>query len=128
MAENEDRTKLVVIGEDDEPIAALLRDAISDDVGYQTVVVSDGGVVLETVRQVHVDLLILDVMMPGLNGLEVYDRVRADGANDHVPVLFVSAASPRFESQFKQRGITNVITKPFDINDLLDKVKQLCEG
>ncbi len=127
MAQDENRKRVVVIGEDDEPIAALLRDAISDDAGYQAVVVSDGAVVLETVRQVHADLLILDVMMPGLNGLEVFDRVRADG-NDHVPVIFVSAASAQFARQFKERGITNVITKPFDINDLLDKVKQLCES
>lgn len=41
-------------------------------------VVSDGALVLDTVRQVHADLLILDIMRPGLSGLEVYDRVHED--------------------------------------------------
>jgi two-component system, OmpR family, alkaline phosphatase synthesis response regulator PhoP len=121
----ERKKKVVVIGEDDEPIALLLRDAISDEPGYQAVVVADGALVLETVRQVHADLLILDIMMPGLNGLEVYDRVREEGVRD-MPVLFVSANVPQFDSEFQRRNITTVLTKPFDLNDLLERVRSLC--
>jgi DNA-binding response OmpR family regulator len=82
--------------------------------------------VLETVRQVHADLLILDIMMPGLNGFEVFDRVRADGDIRNMPVLFVSAATNQHEADFAQRGIKDVISKPFDLNDLLDRVRVLC--
>jgi DNA-binding response OmpR family regulator len=121
----ETKKKVVVIGEDDEPIAMLLRDAINDEPGYQAVVVADGALVLETVRQVHADLLILDIMMPGLNGLEVYDRVRADDGIRDMPVLFVSANLPQFEAEFERRKITSVLTKPFDLNDLLDRVRSL---
>jgi DNA-binding response OmpR family regulator len=120
------KKKVVVIGEDDEPIATLLRDSINDEDGYQAVVVSDGALVLETVRQVHADLLILDIMMPGLSGFEVYDRVRADTDIRDMPVLFVSAATPQFDAEFKERGITDIVSKPFDLNDLLDKVRVLC--
>ncbi|TMF81403.1 MAG: response regulator [Chloroflexi bacterium] len=124
---SEDRKKnVVVIGEDDEPIATLLRDSINDEDGYQAVVVSDGALVLETVRQVHADLLILDIMMPGLNGFEVFDRVRADTDIRNMPVLFVSAATTQFQEEFAQRGIKDVISKPFDLNDLLDRVRVLC--
>jgi len=123
----EDRKKkVVVIGEDDEPIATLLRDSINDEDGYQSVVVSDGALVLETVHQVHADLLILDIMMPGLNGFEVFDRVRADTDIRDMPVLFVSAATNQFEGDFKQRNIKDVISKPFDLNDLLARVRILC--
>ena len=123
---DERKKKVVVIGEDDEPIALLLRDAISDEPGYQAVVVSDGALVLETVRQVHADLLILDIMMPGLSGLEVYDRVREDPGVRDMPVLFVSANIPQFDAEFHRRNITTVLTKPFDLNDLLDRVRSLC--
>jgi DNA-binding response OmpR family regulator len=127
MATSDARSmKVVVIGEDDEPIATLLRDAINDEDGYQSVIVSDGALVLETVRQVHADLLILDIMMPGLSGFEVFDRVREDPDIRNMPVLFVSAATPQFEQEFAQRGITDVISKPFDLNDLLDRVRVLC--
>ena len=122
----ERKKKVVVIGEDDEPIALLLRDAISDEPGYQAVVVADGALVLETVRQVHADLLILDIMMPGLSGLEVYDRVREDPNIRDMPVLFVSANTPMFDAEFRKRNLTSVLTKPFDLNDLLKRVRALC--
>ena len=123
----EDRKKrVVVIGEDDEPIAALLRDSINDEDGYQAVVVADGALVIDIVRQVHADLLVLDIMMPGLDGFEVFDRVRADTDIRSMPVLFVSAATNQHDSDFAQRGITDVISKPFDLNDLLARVRVLC--
>ena len=122
----EDRKKVVVIGEDDEPIATLLRDSINDEDGYQAVVVSDGALVIETVRQVHADLLILDIMMPGLNGFEVFDRVRADADIRDMPVLFVSAATTQYDKDFAQRRIKDVISKPFDLNDILAQVRVLC--
>ena len=120
------KKKVVVIGEDDEPIASLLRDSINDEDGYQSVVVSDGALVIEVVRQVHADLLILDIMMPGLDGFEVFDRVRADNDIRDMPVLFVSAATNQYDSDFARRGIKDVISKPFDLNDLLEQVRVLC--
>jgi DNA-binding response OmpR family regulator len=125
MAEDR-KKKVVVIGEDDEPIATLLRDSINDEDGYQAVVVSDGALVIETVRQVHADLLVLDIMMPGLNGFEVFDRVRADTDIRNMPVLFVSAATNQYDSDFSRRDIKDVISKPFDLNDLLERVRVLC--
>ena len=126
MEEMDRKKKVIVIGEDDEPIATLLRDSINDEDGYQSVVVSDGALVIETVRQVHADLLILDIMMPGLNGFEVFDRVRADNDIRDMPVLFVSAATTQYDKDFSQRGIKDVISKPFDLNDLLERVRVLC--
>jgi len=123
---DEQRKRVVVIGEDDEPIAVLLRDALNDEPGYQAVVVPDGALLLDTVRQVHADLLILDIMMPGLNGFEIYDKVRDDPEIRKMPVLFVSAATKQFEPEFTQREITEVIAKPFDLNDFLDRVRTLC--
>ncbi len=116
----------MVIGEDDEPIAVLLRDAVNDEGGYQAVVVPDGALLIDTVRQVHADLLILDIMMPGLNGFEIYDKVREDPEIRNMPVLFVSAAAAQFEAELAKRKISDVIAKPFDLNDLLARVRALC--
>ena len=56
----------------------------------------------------------------------MFDRVRADPEIREMPVLFVSAATPQFDTEFKERGITDIVSKPFDLNDLLDKVRVLC--
>ncbi len=116
----------MVIGEDDEPIAILLRDALNEEPGYHATVVSDGRKILEGVGSGGADLLILDIMMPGLSGFEVYDHIRADPRTKAMPVLFISAAVGHFAEDLLRRGITDVIAKPFDLNDFLDRVRALC--
>lgn len=120
------RKRKVVIGEDDEPIAVLLRDAINDEPGYQAVVVSDGREVVDSVRSSHADLLILDIMMPGLSGFEVHDELRRHPGTARTPILFISAAVGHFSEDLLRRGITEVIAKPFDLNDFLSRVHTLC--
>jgi len=118
--------RTVVIAEDDAPIAVLLRDAVNDEPGYQAIVEGDGRRVAETARGSQADLLILDIMMPGLSGFEVFDHIRADPASARMPVLFISAAVGHFAEDFLRRGITDVLAKPFDLNDFLDRVRTLC--
>ena len=118
--------RTVVIAEDDAPIAVLLRDAVNDEPGYQAIVEGDGRKVAETARGSQADLLILDIMMPGLSGFEVFDHIRADPASARMPVLFISAAVGHFAEDFLRRGITDVLAKPFDLNDFLDRVRTLC--
>jgi DNA-binding response OmpR family regulator len=115
-----------VIGEDDEPIAILLRDAINDEPGYQATVMSDGKKVVDLAHDGGADLLILDIMMPGLSGFEIYDRLRAGPAAGRLPILFISAAVGHYAEEFAIRGITDVIAKPFDLNDLLDRIRAIC--
>ena len=115
-----------MIGEDDEPIAVLLRDAISDEPSYQAVIEPDGRKVVDAVRHWHADLLILDIMMPGLSGFEIHDRLRADRSTAKMPILFISAAVGHFSEDLLRRGITEVIAKPFDLSDFLERVHTLC--
>lgn len=122
------KARVVVIGEDDEAIGLLIRDSIGDEPGYQAVLVADGATIIDTVRQVHADLVILDINMPGLTGLEVYDRMREDDAIRNMPVLFVTAVGdrPEFANELARRSITDIVPKPFELNVLLDRVRALC--
>jgi DNA-binding response OmpR family regulator len=120
------RKRVVVIGEDDEPIAILLRDALNDEPGYQALVVTDGRRVVDTVASVRADLLILDIMMPGLSGFEIFDHIRRDPSIAATPVLFISAAAGHYTNEFATRGITDVIAKPFDLSEFLARVEAIC--
>jgi DNA-binding response OmpR family regulator len=64
--------------------------------------------------------------MPRLSGFEIFDQLHADSDHSATPVLFISAAVGHYEAEFRSRGITDVISKPFDLNDLLDRVRQIC--
>ena len=120
------RQRVVVIGEDDEPVARLLRDALNDEPAYQAVIVPGGALMLDTVRQVHGDLPILDVMMPGPSAIGVFDRVHPDPDVRNMPVLFATAASQDYQREFRDRTIADVIAKPFDLIELHGKVRSLC--
>ena len=116
-------TSAIVIVEDNAAIAALLQEVLNDVVGYGAVTVSDGALALEVLSAIHTDLVILDVDLPGLSGLEVYDWLRRRPATATVPCLFMSAAG-RLE-ELAHRQITDYLAKPFDIDELLARVATL---
>ncbi len=85
-------------------------------------------VVIETLKQVKADLLILDDMMPGLRGIEVFDHIRDDPELGRIPVLFATARSPARSATFAARGVTDVIIRPFDLNELIRRARTLLES
>ena len=116
----------ILIAEDD-PVSRRILEATLLKWGYNVWVANDGTQAWEILQSENAPTLaILDIMMPGLNGFEVFDRVRSDTDIRDMPVLFVSAATNQYDGDFTKRGIKDVISKPFDLNDLLDRVRVLC--
>ena len=110
----------ILIVEDDEEIAMLERDYLEIE-GFQTEIISDGGVAEEASLTGAYDLILLDLMLPGRSGYEVCRRIR-DQVD--VPILMVTA---RTESVDKIRGLglgaDDYIGKPFDPAELVARVK-----
>lgn len=119
------RTRVVIIVEDDEPIGELLAGAINDQEGYQAFHVMRPSDALRAMEHVKPDLLVLDVGLPGMSGLELYDRLRQDERLRDVPVMFETAVAREHMSEFRRRGIRKVLQKPFDLNELVAGVKEL---
>jgi CheY-like chemotaxis protein len=76
-------------------------------------------------QEVKPDLLVLDVSLPGMSGIELYDRVRKDDRLKNVPVMFETALFGDYRDEFKRRGIKAVVEKPFDVNDIVKTVHKL---
>jgi CheY-like chemotaxis protein len=119
------RTRVVMVVEDDKPIGELLAGVINDEEGYRAIHVTLPTEALRTLEQLKPDLLVLDVGLPGMSGLELYDRVHADERLRDVPVMFETAVSREHISEFRKRGIRKVLQKPFDLNDLIDGIREL---
>lgn len=119
------RTRIVVVVEDDGPIGELLAGVINDEEGYRAIHVTRPTDALQTLEQVQPDLLVLDVGLPGMSGLELYDRLQKDERLRSVPVLFETAVSREHAPEFKKRGIRVVLQKPFDLNELIAGVRKL---
>jgi DNA-binding response OmpR family regulator len=119
--------KRVVIAEDDPDVAELLRLALTDGLDVEADIVANGALVMDSVTARRPDLLILDVELPGLNGLDVFDLLRSDPYWQGVPVLFLTALPERAETAKAPTGVHEILAKPFDIDDLIARAERLID-
>ena len=119
------RRRVVMVVEDDRPVGELLASIINDEDGYYAIHVTRPSQALEALKQIKPDLLVLDVGLPGMSGIELYDRVRQDDNLKGVPVMFETAVASEHRMAFKRRGITKVIEKPFELDEIVRTVREL---
>jgi len=110
------RSASILIVEDDENVGEFLQQAIDEHTPYYTTVVHDGTRALEKAQQVQPCLLLLDYRLPGMNGLEVFDRLQSMEETRGVPAIIMSASLPTEELQ--RRGIYQ-LRKPMDIGNVI---------
>ena len=113
----------VLIAEDDPAIATLLTDALADRLSAH--VISNGALVLDALVAARPDMLILDLALPGLSGLDVFDLVRNDPTWQGMPVLFLTADPDRARTAFDPAGACQVMAKPFDLDELIATVERM---
>lgn len=119
--------KRVLVAEDEPDVADALRQALTERLDVATDVVANGALVMDAVTACRPDLLILDVALPGLNGLDVFDLLRSDPRLVGVPVLFLTGLPERAETASAATGVHEVLAKPFDVNDLIVRAARLME-
>jgi len=119
------RKKKIFIVEDDKNIMDLLTVVLERE-GYNVVGVGDGMEALKKIPEVAPQLVILDVMMPKLDGWNVLSTIRANDATRNLPVLICTNKNLVSDLEKAEKlGATGFIYKPFDINQMLEKVRTL---
>jgi two-component system response regulator MprA len=118
---SDDGSRLVLVVDDDDIIRRVVRTVLEAD-DFEVVEAKDGDEAIQKVSTDHPLVVVLDVMMPGLDGVEVCRRVRADGTK----VLMLTARDDAdVEQASKDAGADGFLAKPFSSVELLDKVEQL---
>jgi len=117
--------KRVLVADDDPDTAAAIKVTLEERLPITVDHVPNGALVLDQVTATHPDLLILDVSMPGLNGIDVFDLLRGSAPSVDVPVLFLTAMPDRAEQAFARFGISDVMSKPWDADTLVRRVEAL---
>ena len=115
-------SKILVV-EDDPSVRDALERALAFE-GYDVETARDGGVALSVLKEAALDLVVLDVMMPFVDGIEVCRRIRARG--DGLPILMLTAKSAvgdRVEGL--DAGADDYVTKPFALDELLARIRAL---
>ncbi|GHO95479.1 hypothetical protein KSF_055270 [Reticulibacter mediterranei] len=110
------RNTTILIVEDDADIGQFLQQLLDEETPYNSIVIDNGLKALEQAPRIHPCLLLLDYRLPGINGLELYDRLQQFDETRGVPAIMMSATLP--EQELKKRGVYQ-LRKPMDIGGVL---------
>jgi CheY-like chemotaxis protein len=120
-------TRLVLVADDEEDIL-LLVSTIIERAGHEVVSVRDGAQALAAISDRRPDLVVLDISMPEVDGLEVLRRLRADRETKELPVLLLSAQAQEADVRRGfDTGASAYVRKPFSPNELAQRVAELLE-
>lgn len=118
-----DPRRRILIADDDPAISRLLERILGQE--FDVATTSDGRAALQLAEQIHPHLMILDVMMPGLDGFAVAAQVRLIPGLRTVPIIFLTARDNASDTiKGIQAGARHYITKPFKIDDVTAKVRK----
>ena len=116
--------KKILIIEDEKDFVDTLSFSLKS-YGFEVADALDGVSGIEKAKTEKPDLIILDLMMPGMDGYEVAKRLKADDSTSRIPIIVLTAAvSPDLEQKVFQLHATDCVTKPCDLEELIDKIKK----
>ncbi len=116
---------VTVLAVDDQPVNLRLLDAVLTPRGYRVLTASSGAQALELLETGDVDLVLLDLVMPGMDGLEVSRRIRSIPATEFLPVVMITASGSTQRLAALEAGVDDFVAKPFDQAELLARVASL---
>lgn len=119
--------KILII--EDDPSASRLAGYALEREGYQIVTAANGVDGMRKAQEEHPDLLILDVMLPGLDGFEICHRLRAESGSEHLPILMISAKAQESDKATGLKvGADEYLVKPADPAEVVARVGNLLAG
>jgi CheY-like chemotaxis protein len=117
--------KRILICDDDPAILRVIQVNLEVE-GYDVLTAHHGEEALEVAHAEHPDLIILDIMMPRLDGYQTCEQLKAADDTKEIPVIFLSAKAQASDiEKGKSYGVEEYLTKPFDPTDLIDVVERL---
>lgn len=119
--------KKILFAEDEPDIQTIAQMAMEMMGGYEVKLCQDGQEAIQTAQRFHPDLLLLDVMMPSVDGLTALKEIRKLHGCEHTPVIFMTAKVQADDMvKYEKLGAIGVIPKPFDPMTLTDQIEAIC--
>ena len=122
------KTKARILCVDDGPLNLSLLEAMLSPRGYEVVTATSGPLALERIGSEPIDICLLDVSMPGMDGFEVCRRIKSDELSRNIPVVMITSYSD-MDNRIRgiEAGAEDFISKPFDSAEVLARIKMLLE-
>ena len=120
--------KKILIVEDEPKNLKLLRDLLQAT-GYETIEATDGEEGVELAKAMKPDLILMDIMMPKMDGLEATRIIKADDKTKHIPIVALTSYAMKGDKERTlEAGCDGYLAKPVDIRELLKTVGHFCEA
>ena len=116
--------KTILLVEDDPNISSFLEEAIAQETPYRAIVASDSHAALKLVRHFTPRLFVLDYGLPGMNGIELYDRLHLNQVLAPIPTILITANRQVPQQQIQQRQLIT-FQKPFELEAFLTTIDTL---
>ena len=115
--------KKIMVVDDEKDITIAIKEGLEElEPEYQVITVNTGEECLERLKNEKVDLVLLDIMMPGMSGWEVLNRLQDHNEWSKIPLVFLTAKTDNFTKTFGKTVTMDFIEKPFDIVDLKNRL------
>jgi len=120
--------KLILIVEDNEKNMKLARDLLEAK-GYATLAAVNGVDGVRLAKEHTPDLVLMDIQLPDINGIEAFEQLRADARTAETPIVaFTASVTPTDRTRVMQAGFDGFLSKPINIKEFLATVKRMVEG
>lgn len=120
--------KKILVAEDEQDIQELIEFTLRYG-GYDVICVSNGEEAYDTARKKRPDLILLDIRMPVLSGIDACKLLKSDPLTKHVPIVFLSAKGQKSEiKEGFEAGAVDYLLKPFSPEELNKRLKEILEG
>lgn len=121
--------KKILYAEDEPDVQTIVELTIQTMSNYEIKICNNGKKLMECVEEYNPDLILLDVMMPEMDGPTTFKNLQANENTKHIPVVFVTAKAQVHEVEaFKEIGSWGVITKPFKVMELCDDIQTIWDS
>jgi CheY-like chemotaxis protein len=118
----------ILIVDDEAHLREVVQFCLEDLAGWDTLCASSGEHCLQLLKTESVDAILLDVSMPGMDGVAVYERIQRNSKTRNIPVILLTAkVLPSDRAKFNKMGVTGVISKPIDPSTLVMELMEILD-
>lgn len=116
--------KTIMIVDDEPTTLQVVKDLFNSE-GYKVITASGGKDALKILKKSKIDLILLDIMMPDMDGWDVCEKIKADKNTEKIPIVFLTAKDDPVSKSMGSLASMDYVTKPFDNKDLIQRVKRV---
>lgn len=115
----------VLVVDDDEDILYSVKKLLTKKANYDVITANGGKECMETLKKGKPDIILLDIMMPGMDGWDVVEKIHEDKSLQNIPIIFLTAKDDKLTQTVASISVEDYIIKPVDVDLLIKRIEKV---